>query len=108
MEENNASVFNDGKHSVLYRMIKNLQNIKLEKNTLKEIKNTNLSFDYLTLNKRVEFERVSTEKFENWLSIIWENIQSLTFNKNTIFAINNLILVTDCSVIGVTARNSDI
>lgn len=46
-----------------------------------EIKNTNLSFDYLTLNKRVEFERVSTEKFENWLSIIWENIQSLAFNK---------------------------
>jgi DNA helicase-2/ATP-dependent DNA helicase PcrA len=46
-----------------------------------EIKKTNLSFDYLTLNKRVEFERVSTEKFENWLSTIWENIQSLTFNK---------------------------
>jgi RecB family exonuclease len=47
-----------------------------------EIKNINLSFDYLTLNKRVEFERVSTEKFENWVSTIWENIQALTFNKN--------------------------
>jgi len=47
-----------------------------------EIKNTRLSFDYLTLNKRVEFDEVSTENFENWLSTIWENIQALTFNKN--------------------------
>jgi DNA helicase-2/ATP-dependent DNA helicase PcrA len=47
-----------------------------------EIKNIRLSFDYLTLNKRVEFDEVSTENFENWLSTIWENIQALTFNKN--------------------------
>jgi DNA helicase-2/ATP-dependent DNA helicase PcrA len=42
-----------------------------------EIKNTRLSFDYLTLNKRVEFEDVNTEKFEKWLSTIWEDIHSL-------------------------------
>lgn len=47
-----------------------------------EIKNTRLSFDYLTLNKRVEFDEVSTENFENWLSTIWEGIQSLSLNKS--------------------------
>jgi len=47
-----------------------------------EIKNTRLSFDYLTLNKRVEFEEVSTVKFENWLSTIWEGIQSISLNKS--------------------------
>jgi DNA helicase-2/ATP-dependent DNA helicase PcrA len=47
-----------------------------------EIKNTQLSFDYLTLNKRVEFEKLSTENFENWLSTIWEGIQSLSLNKS--------------------------
>ncbi len=46
-----------------------------------EIKNTRLSFDYLTLNKRVEFDEVSTENFENWLLTIWEGIQSLSLNK---------------------------
>ena len=47
-----------------------------------EIKNIRLSFDYLTLNKRVEFDEVSTENFENWLSTIWEGIQSLSLNKS--------------------------
>jgi DNA helicase-2/ATP-dependent DNA helicase PcrA len=45
------------------------------------IKNTHLSFDYLTLDKRVEFENEPTENFENWLSTIWEEIQSLSLNK---------------------------
>lgn len=47
-----------------------------------EIKNTQLSFDYLTLDKRVEFGNEPTENFENWLSIIWEEIQSLSLNKS--------------------------
>ena len=46
-----------------------------------EIKNIRLSFDYLTLDKRVEFGNEPTEKFENWLSSIWEGIQSLSLNK---------------------------
>jgi DNA helicase-2/ATP-dependent DNA helicase PcrA len=50
---------------------------RLLKDNFPEIKTTSLSFDYLTLNKRVEFEDVNTEKFENWLSTIWEDIHSL-------------------------------
>jgi DNA helicase II / ATP-dependent DNA helicase PcrA len=46
------------------------------------IKNTHLSFDYLTLDKRVEFENEPTEDFENWLLGIWEGIQSLSLNKS--------------------------
>lgn len=47
-----------------------------------EIKNNQLSFDYLTLDKRVEFGNEPTEHFENWLSTIWEGIQSLILNKS--------------------------
>lgn len=47
-----------------------------------EIKNTQLSFDYLTLGKRVEFGNEPTENFENWLSTIWEGIQSLILNNS--------------------------
>lgn len=47
-----------------------------------EIKNIRLSFDYLTLDKRVEFGNEPIENFENWLSSIWEGIQLLSFNKS--------------------------
>lgn len=47
-----------------------------------EIKNIQLSFDYLTLDKRVEFGNEPTENFENWLSSIWERIHSLSYNKS--------------------------
>ena len=50
-------------------------------NNFPDIKNTRLSFDYLTLNKRVEFIGGSNTEFENWLSTIWEGIQSLSLNK---------------------------
>lgn len=55
---------------------------RLIQDNFPEIKNTRLSFDYLTLNKRVEFEDVSTENFENWLSTIWKGIQSLSFSES--------------------------
>jgi DNA helicase-2/ATP-dependent DNA helicase PcrA len=45
-----------------------------------EINNIRLSFDYLTLDKRVEFGNEPADKFENWLSTIWEGIHSLTLN----------------------------
>jgi DNA helicase-2/ATP-dependent DNA helicase PcrA len=47
-----------------------------------DTKNISLSFDYLTLNKRKEFENESSEAFEVWLSTIWEGIHSLTFNSS--------------------------
>lgn len=47
-----------------------------------DIENTQLSFDYLTLDKRVEFGNEPTEHFENWLSSIWDGIQSLSLNKS--------------------------
>jgi DNA helicase-2/ATP-dependent DNA helicase PcrA len=50
-------------------------------NNFPDIKNTQLSFDYLTLNKRVEFIGGSNAEFENWLSTIWEGIQSLSLNE---------------------------
>jgi DNA helicase-2/ATP-dependent DNA helicase PcrA len=50
-------------------------------NNFPEIKNTQLSFDYLTLNKRVEFKEEPNAKFENWLSTIWEEIQSVSLNE---------------------------
>ncbi len=50
-------------------------------NNFPEIKNTQLDFDYLTLQKRVSFEGSFNENFENWLSGIWMNIHSLSFNK---------------------------
>lgn len=50
-------------------------------NNFSDIKNTRLSFDYLTLNKRVEFIGGSNAEFENWLSTIWEGIQSLSLNE---------------------------
>ena len=50
-------------------------------NNFPDIKNITLSFDYLTLNKRKEFDSESSENFENWLSTIWEEIQSLRLNK---------------------------
>ena len=50
-------------------------------NNFPDIKNTRLSFDYLTLNKRVEFIGGSNAEFENWLSTIWEGIQSLSLNE---------------------------
>ncbi len=52
-----------------------------------EIKNTQLSFDYLTLDKRVEFGNEPTENFENWLSIIWEQIQSLNLHKYCLYQV---------------------
>jgi DNA helicase-2/ATP-dependent DNA helicase PcrA len=51
-------------------------------NNFPDIKNTQLSFDYLTLNKRNEFNSEVSEKFEYWLSNIWEGVQSLSFNKS--------------------------
>ena len=45
-------------------------------------KNIRLSFDYLSLNKRIEFENESTENFENWLLAIWDEIRVLSFNKS--------------------------
>ena len=50
-------------------------------NNFPDIKNTQLSFDYLTLNKRVEFIGGSNAEFENWLSTIWEEIQSLSIKE---------------------------
>jgi DNA helicase-2/ATP-dependent DNA helicase PcrA len=50
-------------------------------NNFPDIKNTQLSFDYLTLNKRVEFIGGSNAEFENWLSTIWEGIHSLSLNE---------------------------
>ena len=50
-------------------------------NNFPDIKNTQLSFDYLTLNKRVEFIDEPNAEFENWLSIIWKEIQSLSLNE---------------------------
>ena len=45
-------------------------------------KNIRLSFDYLSLNKRIIFENESTENFENWLLAIWDEIRVLSFNKS--------------------------
>jgi RecB family exonuclease len=50
-------------------------------NNFPDIKNTQLSFDYLTLNKRVEFNDEPNAEFANWLSTIWEEIQSLSLNE---------------------------
>ncbi len=50
-------------------------------NNFPDIKNTQLSFDYLALNKRVEFKGGSNVEFENWLSTIWEGIHSLSLNE---------------------------
>jgi len=50
-------------------------------NNFPDIKNITLSFDYLTLNKRKEFNSESSENFENWLSSIWEEIQSVSLNE---------------------------
>ena len=46
-------------------------------NNFPEIRNTLLSFDYLTLGKRVEFTDQPSVEFEDWLSTIWDEIQSL-------------------------------
>ena len=50
-------------------------------NNFPDIKNITLSFDYLTLNKRKEFNSESSENFENWLSTIWEEIQAVSLNE---------------------------
>jgi DNA helicase-2/ATP-dependent DNA helicase PcrA len=50
-------------------------------NNFPDIKNIQLSFDYLALNKRVEFIEKPNAGFENWLSTIWEEIQSLSLNE---------------------------
>jgi hypothetical protein len=46
-----------------------------------DVNNIELSFDYLTLDKRFDFEDENTQKFQDWLLGIWNDIHSISFRK---------------------------
>ena len=62
------------KQGAIYKM--------LLKDNFTDINDVRLSFDYLTLDKRIEFSDENTENFQNWLLGIWQGIHSISFNKS--------------------------
>ncbi len=46
-----------------------------------DVNNIELSFDYLTLDKRFDFGDENTQKFQDWLLGIWNDIHSISFRK---------------------------
>jgi DNA helicase-2/ATP-dependent DNA helicase PcrA len=55
---------------------------QLIENNFTDKNNIALSFHYLVLNKIIDFNTEANIGFDNWLSKIWNEIQSLSFNES--------------------------